>query len=309
MVSVRAIFRYMKKICFPATARPHLARQKLLLDELKKHFEVSIFEPTTKPGTMSIFAIMCAIEFNNYLARNEFDAVLIRGDRYEMLGLAMVSAYRGIPIVHLEGGDLSGAIDNKVRHAITDLADYHFATNEEAHSRLINMGVSVDRVWNFGSLDVEYAKSVEPKKVRLGDYILVAYHPIEDEDEDLVKRALEYFLLPKVSVISNRDYGREYGEEQYTSEDYINLMHYASCLVGNSSSFLKEASILGVPVVLVGDRQKKRLLPKNVLNVPCKEKEIVGAIEYQMKRKFEADTIYYKPETSKKVAEKLKEVL
>ena len=301
----------MKKLCFPATSRVHLARQKLLLEELKKYFEVDIFQPTTKnEGGMSAFSILIAIEFNNFLLRKSYDCVLIRGDRYEMLGLTMICAYKGIKIVHIEGGDLSGAIDNKIRYAITSLSDYHFCTNEESHKRLITGGISPDKVWNFGSLDVELAKTIEPKKIKNKPYLLVVFHPIENENQDEVIEAISQFpSYEVVTTSSNKDYKKGYGKEEYSEEDYINLIRYASCCVGNSSSFLKEASILGVPVVNVGNRQNKRLKPKNVLDVPCESEKIRLAIEFQIQNKYEPDNIYYKPDTSIQIAKKLQEIL
>lgn len=301
----------MKKIIFPATNRAHLSRQVLLLERLREFFEVDIFEPKTKnEGGMAVFAIFSTIEFHNFIARKKYDGVLIRGDRYEMLGLAMVSAYHNIPIAHIEGGDLSGVIDNKMRYAITQLSDYHFCTNEEAHQRLITAGMPIDKVWNCGSLDVEFAQNVEPKHLREKPYILVAYHPIKEENDLEVTNALKEFSdYDIVFTMSNKDYRKQYGDEQYSPEDYINLMRYASCCVGNSSSFLKEASILGVPVVNVGSRQEKRLKPQNVLDVSCESKRIKLAIEFQLKNKYEPDFTYYRFETSKKIAEILKKIL
>lgn len=298
----------MKRIVFPATNRVHLARQKLLLDELRKHFIVDIFEPQTPmEGGMSVFSILCAVEFNNFLSKNQYDCVLIRGDRYEMLPLAMVSAYRGIPIAHIEGGDLSSVIDNRVRHAITHLADYHFVTNEESHVRLLHMGVPIGRVWNFGSLDVEFAAKVKKKRLRNDNYILCAYHAIEGEDESQVTSALEG--LPVVGIRGNKDYGKEYGTESYSPEDYVNLMRGAMVCVGNSSSLLKEASVLGVNVVLVGERQNKRLTPRNVLRVPCDQLHIENGINFQLKNPPTTDTIYYKKHTSKNIAKQLHDLL
>jgi len=300
----------MKTICFPATNRVHIARQKLLLDELRKDFDVKIWQPTTSPATMSIFAIMCAVEFNNYLSQNQdIKTVLIRGDRYEMLGLTMVAVYRGLKIIHLEGGDLSGVTDNKVRHAITNLSDYHFCTNDESHQRLVAAGIAIDKIWNFGSLDVEFAKIVESKKIIDEPYILVAYHPVDGESENEVERALTHLDYKIINIASNNDYGRQYGTEEFSPEDYINLIRYAAVCVGNSSSFLKEASILATPVVNIGSRQDKRLKPKNVLDVPCKSGRIRSAIDFQLQNKFEPDLTYFKDDTCKKIANKLKEVL
>ena len=188
----------MKRIVFIASNRVHLARQKLLLDELGKHFEVDIFEPQQKEGGMSVSSILYAIEFNNFLSSKQYDYVLARGDRYEILPMVVVASYKGIPIIHIEGGDLSGAIDNKVRYAITHLSDYHFCTNEESHQRLIQNGISPNKVWNFGSLDVEFAKSVDTIDVNLQHfikepYILVAYHEIPGEDSNELEKALKHF--------------------------------------------------------------------------------------------------------------------
>ncbi len=105
---------------------------KLLIRELKKNNQLDIWEPKKQDGDMSISAIFYAIEFYNYLKGKEYDCIIIRGDRYEMLALCMVAVYLGFKVVHIEGGDESGVIDNKVRHAITHLSDYHFCTNKES---------------------------------------------------------------------------------------------------------------------------------------------------------------------------------
>jgi UDP-N-acetylglucosamine 2-epimerase len=300
----------MKKLCLPVTARPHLARQQLLIEELKKHFTLDIWEPKQQNSSMSVNSILYAVEFNNYLAGKDYDGIIIRGDRYEMLGLALVGVYKGFKIIHIEGGDESGVIDNKVRHAITHLSDFHFCTNEESHKRLIHMGVATYKVWNFGSLDVEFAAKVEKKNLRDKPYILVAYHPIPTEDEKELEKALQYFdTYDKIKVGSNKDYGKEYGTEQYSPEDYINLMRGAEVCVGNSSSLIKEASILGVGVVNIGDRQNNRLKPKNVLDVPCETQKIVLGISFQINITHPKDETYYQKDTSKKITSKLKQIL
>ena len=255
-------------------------------------------------------SILYAIEFNNYLTGKEFDCVLIRGDRYELLFLTAICAYKGIPIVHLEAGDVSGVIDNKVRNSISHLADYHFATNNESLRRLINMGLPMDRVWNEGSLDVEFASKVKPCLIKNQPYIFVAYHGIQGEDEKELDKALENFKeYAIIRVKGNADYNKEYPAETYSPEDYINLMKYASVCVGNSSSLLKEASVLGVGVALVGDRQYARLPPKNVVNVPCEADNIIKGITFQINTRYKKDLTYYQPQTSKRICQTLRKVL
>lgn len=300
----------MKKICLPLTARPHLARQSLLISELQKRFDLDIWQPKEHKGNMSVSAILYAIEFNNYLVGKNYDCIVLRGDRYEVLGLAVMGAYKGFKIAHIEGGDISGdVVDSKVRHAITHLSDYHFCTNKESHRRLINMGALVDNVWDFGSLDVEFAAKVKPRKLRAKPYILVAHHGIENEDETELDKALNHQKYDIIRVGGNNDYNKEYAAEEFAPEDYINLLRYAKCAVGNSSSLLKEASILGTPIVLVGNRQQNRLMPSNVVQVPCKADKIKLAIQFQMQNKHDKDLTYYKKDTSKMITKTLKEVL
>lgn len=300
-----------KKLCLPLTSRPHRARMQLLIKELHKHFDLDIWEPKERKGDITSNAILYAIEFNNFLAGKNYDAIILRGDRYEMLGLGMVSAYKGFKVIHIEGGDLSGdVIDSKVRHALTHLSDYHFATNKESHQRLVAMGVQPDRVFNFGSLDVEYASKVKPKRLRNKKYILVAYHPLENEDEKELDIALkEYEWYDIIRIGSNKDTSKTYGTEEFSPEDYINLMREATVLVGNSSSLIKEASILGKGVVLVGNRQSRRFMPHNVVQVPCERDNILKAILYQMQNKYKKDLTYYQPNTSKKICQLLRKQL
>ena len=305
-------FQGMKNILFPITARPHMARQQLLIGELRKHFKVVIVEHQNYYrdilNIIADYANWFRIELKTRL---DMDMVLIRGDRFEMLPLAMMTAYKRIPIIHIEGGELSGAIDNKVRHAITQLSELHFAISEEGQKRIIGMGISPRKVFNFGSLDVEYAKNVKIEPYLGKPYIVVVFHPIRGESPQEIDRGLEFYQGDIVRIKSNKDEGVQYGEEEYTAEQYINLLANASCLVGNSSSFLKEASIFGTPVVNLGSRQQNRLKPHNVLDVPHVEAEFIEiAIEYQLKKiRYQPDEIYYQPETSKKITEKICEII
>lgn len=292
----------MKRILFPTTNRVHLARQKLLLDELKKYFEVIVWENKFEGNLHTLMNyFQTEIHFGNY------DLVLIRGDRYEMLPLAMLSAYKGIKIAHIEGGDLSGAIDNKVRHAITALSDIHFATNKESFARLIQMGTDPDLTFNFGSLDVEYAKTIPISERQ--EYVVMCFHPMPGEDPTLLENIIREEYTGDLRVIkSNKDNG-QYGTEEYSPEDYLKLISGATFLIGNSSSFLKEASIYGVPVIDIGSRQQNRLKPHNVVSVPFDKESIKMAILQQRYKDRMPSEIYYKPNTSQRICEKIKEFL
>lgn len=299
----------MKTICFPCTNRVHAARQGLLLKELGKHFNVRKIERTPLGRDMAEKADDTFSFFTYKLRAEKPDLVLIRADRFEMLPIAIAAAYLNIPIAHIEGGDVSSVIDGKVRHAISHLSDYHFPTNQDSHERLIRMGIPMNRIWNYGSLDTEFALQVKPKRLKQDPYILVTYHPVPGENPEELEIALKNFTYDIVRISSNSDYRRKYGTEEYSPEDYINLVRYAACCVGNSSSLFKEASVLGVGAVNIGTRQEGRLRTRNIIDVPCSAEQIEWTLRYQLGNTFLPDMTYYQPDTSKKIARKLKELL
>lgn len=299
----------MKKILFPSFNRVHLNRQKLLLDELSKNFQICITTYGEKDLKMSEVAVDIANKFQKALDTIKPDLALLRGDRYEMLIPATLCAYSGIPIAHIEGFDLSGVIDNRIRYAISYLSDYHFVTNQESYQRAKSMGF--ENVWNFGSLDCEFVLSVEASKMPQNKYLVVLYHPVPNESYNAVLEAVECFKeeFRVVGIKSNKDYGQQVYKEEYPPEDFINLLRNCSCLIGNSSAGIKEASVLGISVCNVGQRQQNRLKTKNVYDTECVKEKIEEAIKYQLSHKYEPDFTYYQPNSSKKIAAILTEVL
>src|SRR5712692_8946485 len=184
-----------RRVCFPITSRAYYGRSQLLIKKLHEHpgielelmlggsilldkysrhiaddieaggFTISASMFNVIEGgnhvAMAKTACLTALEFTNGLAALDPDIVVICGDRFEQLAIAMAAAYLNKTIAHIEGGDLSGSIDESVRHAITKLAHIHFVTNAEAHRRVIAMGEDPQYVFNTGSLDVELASRVD----------------------------------------------------------------------------------------------------------------------------------------------------
>lgn len=365
-----------RKICFPITSRVHYARQKRLLEMLKKNKNIELqlvaggsvlldkygerFLPAIEKAgfkindvlynviegghhvAMARTAGLTALEFSNSLYRLNPDIVLIRGDRFEQLALAMSAAYLNKTIAHIEGGDLSGTIDESVRHAITKLAHIHFVTNEDSRKRVIQMGEHPETVHNVGSLDIEFAASVSKKN--RGEvvntrgvgplidfakpYIMVMFHPVTTEEknhanaEELFK-AIDALNMQTIWFWPNSDAGTDeiakairvwrerIGSENHhirfvtdlLPEDFIGLLRGAKCLVGNSSAGIKECSYLGVPVVNIGTRQQNRLRGPNVVDVGYEKKEIKDAILRQLEHgSYASSQIYYQPDTSNRIA-------
>lgn len=362
-----------RKICFIITSHIHYARNKLLLDEVKKRDNLclqiivgasailpqygAVLDYLEQDGFKCNAKITMTLEGGNSVAMaktagmgiTEFatafdnltpDIVVVRADRYEVLSAAIAAAYLNIPIAHLEGGDITGTIDESVRHAVTKLAHIHFATNEDSRKRILRMGERSEYVFDVGCPELEFVAQNNftisnefINRIGVGDvvninepYIIVMQHPVTTEvgrnraniEETL--RAVNDVGIPAIWFWPNIDAGtdeiskgiRVFREKvkpakirfiKYLSpENFIGLLKGASCLVGNSSAGIKESSFLGVPVVNIGTRQQGRMRGPNVLDVGYDREEIKKAIQKQLAHgKYEPVDIYYKDNVAKKI--------
>jgi len=226
------------------------------------------------------------------------DMVVTVADRFETMATAIAATYLNIPLVHLQGGEVSGNIDDRVRHAITKLADFHFVSSEESRQRVIAMGERPDRVYNYGCPSMDVLANADlrlsafdlDKYLGVGKridwtrkYILVLQHPVTTsygEGRAQITETLEAISkiqdTQKIVLWPNIDAGsddvsrgiRQFREthmsdpifyvKNFSPEDYARVLNNAACCVGNSSSFIREAAYLGVPTVIVGDRQEGR---------------------------------------------------
>src|SRR2546427_3050870 len=221
-----------RRICFPITNRSYYGRSQLLIRKLHTHPSVELelmlggsilvdkysrhvaddIEAGGFTISTSLFnvieggnhvamaktACLTALEFTNGLHAVDPDVVVICGDRFEQLAIAMAAAYLNTTIAHIEGGDRSGNIDESVRHAITKLAHIHFVTNADAHRRVLAMGEEPAYVFNTGSLDVELASEVDTVVTsdRVNGYgvgydvdvtqpfLMVVQHPVTTETDN-----------------------------------------------------------------------------------------------------------------------------
>jgi UDP-hydrolysing UDP-N-acetyl-D-glucosamine 2-epimerase len=251
-----------RRICFPITSRAYYGRSQLLIRKLHNHPDLElelmlggsilldkysrhIAEDIEAGGftiaaslfnvieggnhvAMAKTACLTALEFTNGLHAIDPDVVVICGDRFEQLAIAMAAAYLNRTVAHIEGGDVSGSIDESVRHAITKLAHLHFVTNDDAHRRVLAMGEDPAYVFNTGSLDVERVAVAEPvgeiTTSELNGYgvgtevdvtrpfLTVIQHPVTTESDnrrhlDTTFRAISAMDLPAVWFWPNPDAG------------------------------------------------------------------------------------------------------
>ena len=291
-------------------------------------------------------------QFTRWFLEHKPDAALVLGDRYEIFAAAQAAAYAGVPVAHISGGDVTlGAADDWYRHCITKIAHLHFPSCEEYARRVIRMGESPETVFNVGGLGDENLRTMpkmnaEELSESLGfdvtrPFGLVTFHPETAGGAD--PKAQMENLLGAMEAVSkatglrwlitksnadaggldiNRmidDWSAEHAEiaAAYTSLGvvrYLSAMSLAALVAGNSSSGVVETPTMGVPTVNIGDRQKGRIICRNVIGCPAERQAIQAALEKALSPEFASaarKTVspYNGGETSKKIVEILEQFL
>jgi UDP-hydrolysing UDP-N-acetyl-D-glucosamine 2-epimerase len=312
--------------------------------ESKLYTVVEGNDPIAMAKTTGLSLIDLAQEFH----RIKPSVVVTVADRYETIATAIAASYMNIPVAHTQGGEITGSIDESVRHAITKLSHIHFPATKNAAEVLRKLGESPDKIFWVGcpALDLahevphESIDSVMRKYHGVGKgldfskpFILVSQHPVTTEFMDArqqIEQTLQAVLASKIQAIwlwPNVDSGsdalskriREFREEHsdapmhfyrnFSSEDYVNILREATCIVGNSSSGIREASFLGTPSVNIGSRQNGRDRAPNVMDVGYNASEIEAVIQTQARHgRFESSEIFGDGFAGEKMAEILASV-
>lgn len=277
------------------------------------------------------------------------DMVVTVADRFETMATAVAATYLNIPLVHLQGGEVSGNIDDRVRHAITKLADIHFVASAQSAQRVIAMGEDPLYVFNYGcpAMDVLFHEDLSISNARMATYlgvgrpldwtqpyILMLQHPVTTsygQGFEQVSETLEALkLIPdmqKIVMWPNIDAGsdhvskgiRHFREKNmnapifyyknFPPEIYASVLHNAVCCVGNSSSFIREGAFLGVPVVMVGDRQQGREHGDNVVFAGYDRGEIAAQIRSQIRHgRHESDRRFGNGDAGPRIAAELAKI-
>ena len=276
------------------------------------------------------------------------DIVVTVADRFETLGTAIAASYMNIALAHTQGGEITGSIDESVRHACTKLAHIHFPATQNARNVLIQLGESEEKIFLVGCPSMDLAKNTpnEPLEKILTRYsgvgyelkphqpfILVSQHPVTTEylssraQIQATLEAVEKTNMQAIWLWPNIDSGsdaiskklREHREDNpeskiryfrhFSAEDYINILRNSSCIVGNSSSGIRESSFLGIPSVVIGNRQSGREHGKNVVLVESDSNKIFAAINYQaMHGRYIPENIFGNGESGKQIIDILKNI-
>jgi GDP/UDP-N,N'-diacetylbacillosamine 2-epimerase (hydrolysing) len=344
-----------RKVCVVVNSRANYGRVKSVMRAVVKHPKLKLqllvgasallhrfgsvvdviradgFEPTAvvhsivegeTPTTMAKSTGLGILELASQFENIKPDVVLTVADRFETIATAIAASYMNIPVAHTQGGEVTGSIDESVRHAVTKLAHMHFPSSQRAYDFLIRMGEDPQTVHLTGcpAMDVvadsdlslppdlfkRYAgvgADLDPNK----PYLVVLQHPVTTEYgkgfaqigqtlEAITRIGMQAaWLWPNVDAGSddiskglrvfrehhNPDYLHFY--RNFSPEDYVRLLDNCACLVGNSSSGLREGAFMGVPCVNIGTRQQGRERAENVVDVGYDASAIEAAIRKQLK--------------------------
>lgn len=279
----------------------------------KEHYEniyLAFGLALTNDMSYNLGDVIC--ELSGYIQKTDIDMIVVHGDRIDALAGAIVGALKNVRVVHIEGGELSGTIDESIRHAISKFAHIHMVCNEEAKNRLIQLGEEDSRIYVIGSPDIDIMLSgdlpdfsVCKKRyaIPFDEYGILMYHPVTTEFEciaDKIKKIVSAVLDSGdnfIVIYPNNDMGSEFILEEYKRlknnkrfrifpsirfEYFLTMLKNAKYIIGNSSAGIRESEIYGIPSIDIGNRQNGRYSVnaiKNIQHVSENYAEIENAIQ------------------------------
>lgn len=287
--------------------------------EVEKHGYKNIFVYMNQTHTtdQDIILSNTITGFSNFVKEISPDMIIVHGDRIETLAGAVIGSLNNILVSHIEGGEISGTIDELIRHAVSKLSHLHYVANEEAKKRLIQMGESEDSVFIIGSPDIDVMLSKNlPSLKRVKKYYTIdfknfgifVFHPVTTELDtmreqiknvvsDLIESKKNYIVIyPNNDVGSEiilNEYKRLHGLQRFKIfpsirfRFFLTLLKKADFIVGNSSTGIRESEVYGVPTINVGSRQKNRTKNKNIINVLPLKKHVLSAIKKLKNKQYD----------------------
>lgn len=280
-------------------------------------------------------------DYSKFFSENQYDLLLILGDRYEIYSVSIAAAMHRIPILHMHGGELTIAnYDEFIRHSITKMSHFHITSTEEYRQRVIQLGEQPKNVYYLGALGAENCLNIDMNNVPdelkdLHDSFVVLFHPETlnsqsplEQIKVVIEAVSKYIDQYKFIFIgSNADTHsdqitktvKEFCDTNENAKFYTNLhpdgyhhiVKQSIALVGNSSSGIIEVPSLGSYTINIGNRQTGRVKSASILDVPCDVSAITGAMDYAIAHRDEeiTDTPYYKPNTAEEYYRVTKKIL
>ena len=275
---------------------------------LQEIWNVYLYNNQAFGSRMDIVLSNTIYGFSHYISEINPDLIVIHGDRVETLAGAIVGSFNNIIVAHIEGGELSGTIDELTRHSVTKLAHIHFVANEDAKKRLLQMGEIEKSIYIIGSPDIDtmFSKTLPKKEnvfkyygIDFNEYAILLYHPVSTEIGKMASSAKEVVDAAIESnqnfvvVYPNNDPGSEVIFEEYKRfeglknfrvfpsirfEKFLVVMKNCKFIIGNSSAGIREAPIYSIPTINIGSRQNNRFHHESIFNVEEKKELILEKI-------------------------------
>jgi len=299
------------------------------------------------PATMAKSTGLGLVELPTIFEQLKPDIVLTVGDRFETMATTLAAAYMNIPLAHTMGGEVSGTIDESIRHAVTKFAHIHFPACSDARERIIKLGERPEDVHLVGCPRIDLvAEVLERDGNGIGPdlfaqgvggvfdlhqpFVLLSQHPVTTEYGDGGRQitdslqAIHRLGVPAIALWPNADAGsedvargmrmfREHCDDgkihffkNLSTDVYISLMRRTSCLIGNSSSAIREGAFIGTPAVNIGTRQAMRQRGRNVMDVDYNGSQIEDAIAEQIRHgPYAGEPIYGDGHAGERIADVL----
>jgi UDP-N-acetylglucosamine 2-epimerase (hydrolysing) len=338
-----------KKILFLTGTRADFGKIKSLIQSLEQHsnFEVFVFVTGmhlqweygytlleiercnfsnvhtfgnhTHETTMDLTLAKTIEGLSEYIKNVNPNLIVVHGDRVETLAGAIVGSLNNILVAHIEGGEISGTVDELIRHSVSKLSHIHFVSNIEAARRLEQMGEIDKSIFVIGSPDIDLmfskdlpalSKVKEYYEIPFGDYGVAMFHPVTTEAEDMKEYAQNFVkaLLKDdhnyVVIYPNNDLGSSFILKEYMKlkgnkrfrvipslrfEYFLSLLKEAQFIIGNSSAGIREAPYYNKAIINIGTRQQNRSRQSHIVNVGYDENSILESLKNIQKNKIIAE--------------------
>lgn len=267
------------------------------------------FENHTHETTMDLTLAKTIEGLSTYVKNCQPDMIVIHGDRVEALAGAIVGSLNNILVGHIEGGEISGTIDELIRHSTSKMSHVHFVSNIQAEKRLVQMGELSESIFVIGSPDVDIMFSnnlpdlIKAKtyyEIGFDKYAVAMFHPVTTEAKFMEQYANDFVeaLLKDnhnyVVIYPNNDLGNSTILKAYEKlkdnarfrifpslrfEYFLTLLKNSQFIIGNSSAGIREAPYYGLPIINIGTRQQNRVLCTDIINVGYDKKSIIDALK------------------------------
>ena len=304
------------KVFLFVTGMHNLRTFGLTKDEIRKDKikNVTSFKNQDRNDGMDLILSKTIKGFKKYIKKIKPDLIIVHGDRVESLACAIVGSINNIKVGHIEGGEISGTIDEIIRHSVSKLSNLHFVTNKIAKKRLIQMGEYQKNIHIIGSPDVDLilkkdlpnlSNAKKRYDINFLNYAIALFHPVTNELSNLKKETkifVNTLLKSKLNYIliyPNNDTGTNIILNEYKKikskkikiypsirfEYYLTLLKHSKFIIGNSSSGIMEAPYYGTPTLNLGNRQLNRAKLQSIIDIKIKENIILQNIKKYSKKK------------------------